>query len=85
MGGSVNRSFHHWRPYTKEKLCFIKATSGLWPPGWEAPTVGLGTGQAGGSRHTLATEKGPFRGDGLSQGARGWPRALPGRPLLRTL
>lgn len=65
---SVNRPFHHWRPRTKEKLCFIKATSALWPPGQEAPTARLGAGRAGGSAAPRASEKGPFRRDRLQPG-----------------
>lgn len=42
----LNRPFHHWRPRTKGKLCFIKATSGLWRPGRRRQQR-LGTGRQG--------------------------------------
>ena len=68
---SVNRPFHHWRPRTKEKLCFIKATSGLWPAGREAPAASLGTGGAGGSAAPGLGERPLQEGQAPAQGARG--------------
>ena len=80
---SVNRPFHHWRPRTKEKLCFIKATSGLWPAGREAPAASLGTGRAGGSAALGPGERPLQEGPALSPGGTQRPRPSPPEPETR--